>query len=131
MVKIKGPRFRAARINPNRKLSFNWKRMLPYGKKGVKFRKIGVKFRSKGVIFRTSGISNIILSGKEDPNKLNNTGVKYYNKGDYRTALQYFDKAIKVAPQFDIAMKNRKYCIQMLRLKRESELTHSYVYSDS
>lgn len=131
MVKIKGPTFRSARINPNRKLSFNWKRMLPYGKKGITFRIKGVNFRSKGVEFRNSGLTNIILSGKEDPNKLNNTGVKYYNKGDYRNALTYFDRAIKVSPQFDIAKKNRKYCIQMLRLKRESELEHSYVYSES
>lgn len=127
MVAIKGPKFRAARINPNRKLSFNWKRMLPYGKKGVAFRKKGITYRDKGVIFRNTGISNIVLSGREDPNKLNNTGVKYYNSGKYETALKYFDQALKVAPQFEIAKKNRKYCIQMLRLKRESEITHSYV----
>jgi tetratricopeptide (TPR) repeat protein len=120
-VTIKGPRFRSAKINPNRKLGFNLDRELPFGKKGVTFRKKGVTFRKGIKKFRNGGISNIDLAKNEDPVKLNNMGVKYYNKGKYKIALTYFDKALAVAPRFEDAHKNRVYCIQMMRQRTEEQ----------
>ena len=119
MVEIAGPKFRSAKIYPNRRLKFNLDRDLPFGKKGVVFRKTGVKFRKHSVNFGNDGVSNIDIGAKEDPVKINNEGVKYYNKGKYKTALKYFNKALAVAPQFEMARTNRLYCIKMIRLQKE------------
>jgi len=87
--------------------------------------------------FREGGVANIDLDKNEDPVKLNNLGVKYYNKGKYKIALNYFDKALAVAPQFDDAKRNRIYCIQMLRQKKPeqsvpySNKNYSYDYNRS
>ena len=117
MVKIKGPRFRSAKINPDRKLGFNSNRELPYRNEGVVFRKLGVTFRKRGVSFGNRGVSNIELGKKEDPVYLNNEGVKYYNQGKYKTALKFFNRASAVAPQFKMAKDNRLLCIKMMRYK--------------
>ena len=121
MVEIAGPKFRSAKIYPNRKLKFNLDRDLPFGKKGVVFRKTGVKFRKCSVNFGNDGVSNIDIGVKEDPIKINNEGVKYYNNGKYKTALRYFNKALAVAPQFEMARTNRLYCIKMIR-QQEAEV---------
>jgi tetratricopeptide (TPR) repeat protein len=102
-------------------MSFNYNRNLPFRKKGIIFRKGGVKVRLRGVTFGNDGVSNIDISPKEDPVKLNNQGIKYYNKGKYKTALNYFNKALAIAPSFDIAKRNRVYCIKMLRNIHEKE----------
>ena len=119
MVKIKGPRFRSVKINSNRKLGFNPDRDLPYGKLGVTFRKQGVTFRKRGVTFGDKGVSNIQIGKKEDPVYLNNEGVKFYNKGKYKTALKFFNKAIAVAPRFEMARKNRIQCTKTIQEARE------------
>jgi tetratricopeptide (TPR) repeat protein len=121
-VTIKGPKFRSAKIHPNRKLGFNPNRHLGYRKKGVTFRKGGVKLRTRGVKFRKGGMMGIDLAKDEDPIKMNNMGIKYYNKGRYKTAREYFNRALAVAPQFKEAKKNRLYAIQMMRQNREQEL---------
>jgi tetratricopeptide (TPR) repeat protein len=74
------------------------------------------------VNFGKQSVSNIDLGPGEDPIKLNNEGVKYYNKGKYKTALNYFNRAISIAPQFDMARENRVFCIQMLREKHAQKL---------
>ena len=126
MVTITGPKFRSAKINPNRKLGFKANRQLPFGKRRVKFRKQGVTFRKEKIKFRTGSISNIDIEKNEDPIVMNNLGVKYYNKGKYKIALNYFDKAIAIAPQFEDAKRNRVYCIQMMRQKKaESRAAYS------
>ena len=123
MVIVKGPKFRSANIYPNRKLDFKYRRRLPFGKRGVNFRKTGVKFRGRGVTFSNDGVSNIDIKSHDDPINLNNKGVEYYNKGKYKLALKYFEKALDVAPQFDTARINREYCFKMLREKhRRKEL---------
>jgi tetratricopeptide (TPR) repeat protein len=123
VVTVKGPKFRSARINPNRRLGFNPDRDIPFGKRGVTFRKRSVEFRKRGVKFRTGGLTNIDLDKNEDPIKLNNLGVQYYNKGKYKIALNYFDKTLAVAPQFKDAKQNRLYCIQMLRQRKDERRT--------
>lgn len=119
MVFIKGPKFRPVKFDADRELTFKANRTLPYGKKGIVFRKKGVQFRKRGVAFGNDGVSNIDIDKKEDPTKLNNLGIKYYNKGKYEEALEYFDKAISIAPQFTEASKNRVYCIKMINAKKE------------
>jgi tetratricopeptide (TPR) repeat protein len=119
LVIVKGPKFRSAKIFPNRKLSFNLDRDLPFGKKGKSFRKRGVRFRKKSAFFGTDGVSNIDIEKNDEPARLNQQGIKYYNKGKYETALKYFDKALSIAPQFTEAGKNRIYCIKMINAQRE------------
>lgn len=126
MVTIQGPKFRSAKINPDRKLGFKYNRKLPFGKDGVIFRKAGIKFRKHGVKFRKGGMLGIELSKDEDPIKLNNIGIKYYNKGKYKTALNYFNKALSIAPGFEEAKKNRVYAIQMIRQNRAVEVAKRY-----
>lgn len=116
---IKGPKFRPVKININRKLFFKATRKLPYGKRGIVFRKKSVQFRKHGVAFGNDGVSNIDIDKGEEPTKLNNLGIRYYNKGKYAKALEYFDKAISIAPQFTEASKNRVYCIKMVNAKKE------------
>jgi tetratricopeptide (TPR) repeat protein len=119
LVRVSGPKFRSAKIYPNRKLSFNLDRDLPFGKKGISFRKSGVLFRKKGISFGNDGVSNIDLDSKDKPAKLNRQGIQYYNKGKYDVALKYFDKALSIAPQFKEARNNRGYCIKMINAQRE------------
>jgi hypothetical protein len=128
LAHIKGPRFRTANIQPNRKLLFNYRRRLPFGKKGVKFRNQGVSFRKRGVTFGKRGVQNIKLKPSEDPYNLNNQGVKFYNEGKYKVALRYFEKALAVAPQFDIARENRRHCIKMIRLTGTPMYSGRYRY---
>jgi tetratricopeptide (TPR) repeat protein len=122
LVDIKGPRFRSVKINPDRKLKFNLNRKLPFRNKGVVFRTGGINIRKRGVNFGKSNVSNIELSDKDDPVKLNNLGVDYYNAGKLKTALNYFNKALSVAPQFELASTNRLLTIQAMREKHEKEL---------
>jgi len=126
MVTIQGPKFRSAKINPNRKLGFKYNRKLPFGKKGAIFRKAGINFRKHGVKFREGGMLGIELSKDENPIKLNNIGIKYYNKGKYKSALNYFNKALSIAPGFEEAKKNRIYAIQMIRQNRAAEVAKRY-----
>ncbi len=119
MAFIKGPKFRPAKINPDRELSFKAGRKLPYRKRGVIFRKKGIQFRKKGIAFGNDGVSNIDIDKGEEPTKLNNTGIRYYNKGKYDAALKYFDKALAIAPSFNEARKNRVYCIKMINAQKE------------
>ena len=125
MVTVKGPKFRSAKIYPNRKLSFKSNRKLPFRKKGIVFRKGGIKVRMQGVSFGDAGVSNIDLDRDERPIKLNNMGIKYYNKAKYKTALEYFNKALAVAPQFEEAQKNRLYAIQMMREQHSKKLAEA------
>lgn len=125
MVTVKGPKFRSAKIYPNRKLSFKSNRILPFRNKGVVFRKSGIKVRKRGVSFGESGVSNIDLDKDERPIKLNNMGIKYYNKGKYKTSLEYFNKALAVAPQFEEAHKNRLYAIQMIHEQHSKKLAQA------
>ena len=119
MVVINGPKFRSAKVYPDRKLTFNYKRKLPFGKKGLVFRKKGILFRKNCVSFGKDGVSNIDFSEHEEPNNLNNKGIEYYNKGKYKIALKFFSKALLVAPQFNEARINREYCYQMIKAKKK------------
>jgi Tfp pilus assembly protein PilF len=53
---------------------------------------------------------------------LNNKGVEYYNNGKYKMALQYFNRALAVSPQFEMARRNRVYCTKMIRSRRATVL---------
>jgi tetratricopeptide (TPR) repeat protein len=88
----------------------------------------GVSFRKRGVQFGNRGVTNIKISAAEDPYNLNNQGVKFYNEGKYKIALRYFEKALAVAPQFDIARDNRRHCIKMIRLSGTPLYTGKYRY---
>jgi tetratricopeptide (TPR) repeat protein len=45
---------------------------------------------------------------------LNNAGYIYFLKGEYKTALQYFDRALKANPSYQQAILNRKKCIDIM-----------------
>ena len=109
-------------IHPNRNLKFKANRRLPFGKRGIVFREKGVEYRKQGVTFSDDGVSNIDIRKAEDPIMLNNKGVEFYNQGKYKLALEYFNRALAVSPQFEMARRNRLYCTKMIRQRRTTVL---------
>jgi len=57
------------------------------------------------------GCTTVIQSDKESKNNLaiafTNRGVAYRNKGQYARAIQDYDQAIKLDPNYAIAFRNR------------------------